>query len=87
MAASLDTQAELNLTLARSAQIRAEIAQRRHHEARLRFIRDARAAGWGWTRIGDSLDLTDRGAAHYWENYRMEASRLGDAGAQDQDVD
>lgn len=77
MSAGKDQKAEERLSELAGHRTHLVNALREHHRARLRFVREARSAGWPWSRIGDALDLTDRGAASWWKNHRMEASRLG----------
>lgn len=54
-----------------------DAARQASHIARLRYIRDAREAGWSWPRIGEGLGLTDTAVRNYWRDHRMEAGRLG----------
>lgn len=76
MSAQQDQLAEDRLNDVLAHQRTLDDAVRSHARAKLRFIRDARTAGWSWQRIGDGLGLTDRGASQYWSDHRMEAGRL-----------
>lgn len=76
MAASTDEAALVSLFAASNASRTLESAQRAHHEARLRYLRDARAAGWSWPRIADGLGLTATAVRRYWSTHRMEVGRL-----------
>lgn len=77
MAASTDHLAEQSLKLALAEVDTLTVATASHRRSRLQFMRDARDAGWSWKRIGAALGLSDRGAARYWLDHRMEATRLG----------
>lgn len=77
MSAESDQLAEVSLDDVRRRREHLDDMEEQHARAKLRFIRNARAAGWSWERIGNGLGLTDRGASSYWANHRMEASRMG----------
>lgn len=81
MAASLDQAAVGALADALSKRERKDAADAEFADAYLRFLRDARAAGWSWRRIGDGLGITDDAAERYWNKHKMRAGRLGDAPA------
>lgn len=81
MAASLDQAAVGALADALDKRERRDAADAEYADAYLRFLRDARAAGWSWRRIGDGLGISDRAAERYWDRNRMRAGRLGDAPA------
>lgn len=80
MAASHDQTASLALADALAKRERKEAVEREYADAYLRFLRDARAAGWSWSRIGDALGISDRAAEKYWTRNRLRAGRLGDVG-------
>lgn len=56
-------------------------ADSEYADAYLRFLRDARAAGWSWARIGLGVERTPKACEGYWKRNRMRAGRLGDAQA------
>lgn len=66
--------------VAHDARVALADAERLVHESSLRYIRDAKAAGWSWARIGGSVGLTGAWARTYWKRHGMAASRMG-AGA------
>lgn len=55
-----------------------EECQERHQRAYLRYLRDARRAGWSWERIAQTLELSDVAVRRYWERNRQRADRSGD---------
>lgn len=78
MAASLDTTAKDSLTKAVAAQVRFDDAKRESNEERLRFMRDALAAGWPWSRMAAGLGITEAGVRRFWIAHRHEVGRLGE---------
>lgn len=82
MAASLDQAATLALNVALMERETKAAADREYADAYLRFLRDARAAGWSWARIGLGVGRTPKACEGYWKRNRMRAGRLGDAQTQ-----
>jgi predicted transcriptional regulator len=77
MAASLEKTAQDSLS---GLVVASEIllhAKRADREARLRFLRDAREAGWNWKRIANALGVTEAAVRKYWKANRMAAGRIG----------
>ncbi len=84
MAVSREETALESLKLAIAAREELERVQAHHGRHHLRFLRDARAAGWSWTRIGDSLGLSEVAVRRYWERNRHAADRIGGSNANNQ---
>lgn len=76
MAASVDEEVRVSLRAVNNTAMTLESAKQLHHEARLRFFRDARNAGWSWPRIGRALELSATAVRRYWRDHRMEVGRL-----------
>lgn len=79
MAASLDQSAVNALNDALRKRSARAVAESEADDAYVRYLRDARAAGWTWKRIGGELGITSRAAEKHWKRNRMRAGRLGDA--------
>jgi hypothetical protein len=82
VAASLDQAAVNALNDALRKRAARSMADSTYADAYLRFLRDARAAGWSWPRIGRGLGLTAKAVEMYWKRNGMRAGRLGDAPTQ-----
>lgn len=78
MAATLDRQAEASLAAALDARENLLAAQQRNRDERVRFLRDGKAAGWGWARMARAMDLSDAALRRFWREHRMTATRLGE---------
>lgn len=77
MAASLDEEALVSLGLARLSRDAAAKAQGQAARDHLRFLRDARRAGWSWPRIGKAIGLSEVAVRRYWQRNRHRADRMG----------
>lgn len=65
------------LTALREAKDRLKEAECEHSDSYVRYIRDALAANWPWTRIAKPLDITPSAVRRYWKAHRHRAGRLG----------
>lgn len=79
MSALLDQVARTALADALKKREAKERAEEEFSDSYVRFLRDARAAGWSWVRTGDALGLTGRACELYWKRNHMRAGRLGNA--------
>jgi hypothetical protein len=77
MSVALDRQAEESLATANSTAAAMRVIEGDWREARLRFIRDAKAAGWSWARMARALEISDAAVRRFWRDHRMSSSRLG----------
>lgn len=84
MSAVQDQNAELALTVLRVREGELSVADEAQKRAKLLFMREALAAAWDWTRIGEALGQTDRAVSRYWARNRMQASRIGGIDEADQ---
>ena len=77
MAATREDEALASLRELQSEREKLDIARRQHGRAYLRYLRDARAAGWSWMRIGRSIGLSDVAVRRHWDRNRHSAGRMG----------
>lgn len=79
MAAALDERANGSLKSALDARKLKDKSDELDADARVRFVRDALAAGWSWERMGRGLSLTGAAVRKFWKANRQRAGRLADA--------
>ena len=79
MSVALDRQAEESLATASSTEAALRVIENDWRAARTCFIRDAKAAGWSWTRMASALGISDSAVRRLWRDNRMAYTRLGGA--------
>lgn len=77
MAATLEDEALASLAALKAKRESLDTARREHGRAYVRYLRDARRAGWSWMRIGRSIDLSDVAVRRHWDRNRHSADRMG----------
>jgi hypothetical protein len=55
-----------------------EVAEQRHADAYLFYLREAKAAGWSWRRIARTIGAGEKTVREYWSRHQMRAGRLPD---------